>query len=609
MIVYTITSLLELANNLGETSISFPFLESFYGKYSQKVTEDRKIPLFSRTSKYNNFPVRCQWKGGNSERPVQKYDKSRENSRHHTVDRYVKDEWRKDKENSPSGSVKMVPTKIQKVTGIKGLAIKVLNKITNSNFKQQSDQLLKILLENKEKGSVLIIANLILEKVWYDKGFYNLYVNLCKKLWENDEWVSEGYQILSMKKGNKMEYFYTLQFDVKQTPSSMKGPFDSNKKALDEAKQMSNFRSVFISLCRDNFYKRAEYITEAANLPETSQKYKLKRRLFGTVEILGHFFMTGGIDETIIHFMNMSLLHTDNLHQSGAKFPEEIEALKLLWDIVIKKMKPASMSEYYVLLQSEMNRKWCSRIKFMIEDMLVLSKPTVPKFKFKTTFQKEVPVGWKNDEKEQNSSDTKDDTSDTENDTSDTEDDTSDTEDDKNKELSSNTSKTNEKLTSDVVKLSRNYNDENKEDMFELLRSIKDFSTFSASVVSGLIKDSSEYGEYADNHSSTILSFLENYDISSLTFNKLSEALTSAGEDIGDLKIDAPKAPSNISFVIGKILKGTKTGKIEIDINKTSVNFGGPVEGKKEWENILKLTENYIDKETLTTRFEILKCK
>ena len=100
---------------------------------------------------------------------------------------------------------------------------------------------------------------------------------------------------------------------------------------------------------------------------------------------------------------------------------------------------------------------------------------------------------------------------------------------------------------------------------------------------------------------------LNNYEISKLSFNKLSEAFSLAGEDIGDLKIDAPKAPKNMSFVIGKILKGTKSGKIEIDINKTNINYGDPDENKKEWDNILKLTENFVDKDTLTTRFEILK--
>ena len=57
-------------------------------------------------------------------------------------------------------------------------------------------------------------------------------------------------------------------------------------------------------------------------LPETStKKYKLKRRLFGTVEILGHFFIGWWyLSENIIHLvMNMSLLHTSNITDNHTK--------------------------------------------------------------------------------------------------------------------------------------------------------------------------------------------------------------------------------------------------------------------------------------------------
>jgi len=596
MIVYSISSLLELADKLSEISVSLPFLESFAGKYSQKVTEDRKTPLFSKTSKYNNFPVRCQWKSGGSERNNSRYDRRRERPK--TYDRFQpKDEWRK-ASSSSSPIQRMVPTKIRKVAGIKGLAIKVLNKITESNFEKQANELLKVLLENKEKNSVNIIAELILEKVWYDKGFYKLYVNLCKKLWENDEWVSECYQVHCVEKGKK-EYFYSLNLESTTKPA-LKGPYDSKEKAMAEAKKMVNFKSIFISLCRDNFYKRHTFISEASGLPDSTKKYKLKRRLFGTVEILGHFCNMGYLDENIIHFIILSLLHTDNIHSSGAKYAEELEALKLLWDIVHNKIGQRVMGEYSNLLNVELKKEWCSRINFMIEDMLetvktvktVSSKKGFGKFRptintpksARVTHSKQtlkIPSSW----------DTSDNNSD----------------DDEKQELSTGLSEKDEKIAKDIVKLSRHYNDENKEDMFEMLKTAKKMSDFSMNIVSDIIKDSTEYGEYAESHSSTILSLLDNYDISKLSFKNLSDAITLAGEDIGDLKIDAPKAPKNMSFVIGNILKGTKTGKIEININKTSVEYGDPVENKKEWDNILKLTENFVDKDTLTTRFEILK--
>lgn len=604
MKVYSISTLLEIAN--GDISISFPFLESFFGKYSQKVTEDRKTPLFSKTSKYSNFPVRCQWKGKGNRKESSQKKRVHKNQK--------ADGWRTDKKGptqlSDENVKKLVPTKIQKVSGIRGLAIKVLNKITVNNFDNQSSELLKILNKNKEKMSVKIIAELILEKIWYDKSFYELYVNLCKTLWEDNEWISECYEIQHIEN----EYFYKLCFEKNSpTQSSVKnGPFNSEEKAIEKAIEMANFKSVFISLCRDNFYKRNSFITGASDLLDSTDKYKLKRKLFGTVEIIGHLFNMGHLKDDIIHFIILSLLHTDNIHQGGAKYPDEIETLKLLWDIVYCKLGKSVICEYKDLLQKEMKKEWCSRIKFMIEDMLENIK-SIPNAKvrasgtdllrtktdnktnntYKTgSFKK---VAWKKSNDFKNDFKIKGPVHNR-------------LGAEPNSEKMNNTNS--EKMTNDIVKLSRHYNNDNKEDMFELLKSTKKTSSFSTNVVSCILEDSMEYGEYAESHTSTILSMLENYDISKLSFDNLSKAITKAGEDMCDIKIDAPKAPNNMSLVIGKILKGTKNGKIEININKT--NFlsdyeGDPEETKKEWDNIVRLTEKIVDKDTLTTRFEILK--
>ena len=622
MIVYSITSLLELSCKTEELSVLFPFLESFFGSYSQKVTEDQKTPLFSKTTKYNNFPVRCQWKGSSDKN---KY-KSNEPQKKTSVPIQVispKEEWRRDTENKDV----MVLTKIQKVSGIKGLAIKVLNKLTDNNFEIQSSELLKVLCENKEKTSVIIIANLILEKVWYDKSFYKLYVKLCEKLWNNNDWITECYHVTCIEKGKKKiikEYFYSLNFentDASRKEPILKGPFLSHELAEEAALKMANFKSVFIAMCRDNFYKRETFINEMVKLPDSNQKYKLKRRLYGTIEILGHFYEMGNLDENIIHYILLSLLHTDSNQSSGSKYEEEIETLKLLWDIVHKKIGSKRMSEYNNLLHVEEKRNWCSRINFMIDDMLTsnlnvkgsdsntwtknksleckdnsivnlfindnnvtinsLIKPEIKKTNISVINKSEVL----------NKSDKSD-------------------KSDKSEVLNDKSEVLNDKIEKDIINLSRNFNNENKNDIFDLLKNVNKLSTFSMNIVSSIIKDSTEYGEYADNHSSTILSFLENYDISKLSFDKLSTAIAAAGEDMGDIKIDAPKAPKNMSFIIGKILKGTKTGKIEININKTTImsnDISKYDETKKEWDNILKLTENFIDKDTLINRFEILK--
>ena len=77
MVVYSISSLLDISNKVGKFSVSLPFLESFVGKYSQKVTEDRNT-FHSLVGHQNTiiFRLDVNGKGGNSERPVQKYDKT-----------------------------------------------------------------------------------------------------------------------------------------------------------------------------------------------------------------------------------------------------------------------------------------------------------------------------------------------------------------------------------------------------------------------------------------------------------------------------------------------------------------------------------------------------
>jgi len=569
MIVYSISSLLELAEKISNVSVSFPFLESFAGKYSQKVTEDRKIPLFSRTSKYNNFPVRCQWKGG-SDRLNYLSDKRRERSSHNDKYNNNLDTWR-----TNDIVEKMDSTKIQKISGIKGLAIKVLNKITKNNFEKQSNELLKVLIENKEEKSVYIVASLVLDKIWYDKGFYGLYVNLCQKLWENSDWVSECYELHCVQNGTYKEYFYSLKFN--ENGSTLKGPFKTKVLAETEAKNESNFKSVFISLCRDNFYKRHIFIEEATLLPDSTKKYKLKRRLFGTVEILGYFYKMGFLDVDIIHFLLLSLLHTDNIHNSGAKYPDEIEALKLLWVIVNDKIGKDVMKEYSLLLKSELKKNWGSRLNFMIDDMLETINTDNETILNTRNFTIKNVSFWNSLE--------------------DIESEKSEIED---------KPKNTDEIVDDVIQLSRIFTDYIKEDILEVYEGVNNLHKFSLDVITDILKDSTEYGEYSKNHVNTILSLLKNNSISELDFDKLSSAFTTVGEEVVELKIDAPKAPQNMSFVIGTLLDKTDTGDIVINLNLIDNEFVNLEDVKNEWYNILKLAEEFVSKDIISSRVTII---
>ena len=253
----------------------------------------------------------------------------------------------------------MIATKIKKVTGIKGLAITILNKITENSFEKQSSNLLKCLNDNKSCDSGYIIANLILEKIWYDKGFYELYIKLCKKLWEDNGWLSETYKVFN--KNNS--YYYQI---YNNTNDCIVGTFENSFIANKEVKKITNFKNVFLSVCRDNFYKRHKFIEELRELPDCNKKYMLKRRLFGTVQILGYMYKLKYIEEDIIHYLFVSLFNKNN----GVIYIEELEAVKLLWDIVFDFIEKETMKEYIPLIEKELKKDWCIRIKFMCEDMI-----------------------------------------------------------------------------------------------------------------------------------------------------------------------------------------------------------------------------------------------
>ena len=179
----------------------------------------------------------------------------------------------------------------------------------------------------------------------------------------------------------------------------------------------------------------------------------------------------GHLDEKIVHYILLSLLRNN-----GSKYEEELEAMKLIWDIVHKKIG-YKMNEYNNLLQHEEKRNWCSRINFMIEDMLKTNNPD-----YKTDVS--IPEN-----------------------------------------------------TQNIVNLSRNCKD--------IGHLINDSNR--TSLLYNIIKDATEYGEYTLNHISTILKLSDN----------LSEAITKVCNNMADLKIDAPKAPLNMSVIINTILQKT----------------------------------------------------
>lgn len=541
----------------------FPFLESFAREYSQKVSEDKKTPLFSKTSKYNSFPVRCQWKSDKSGERKKKKDGRGDEDREMRSAENRDNVWRK--ENLESN---IEPTKLKKASGFLSSVLRVLNKITEDNFDSQIKELLKVLNEKKDPKAVKMIANIILEKVWYDKSFYNIYVSLCQKLWENNEWSSESYKIFSSTTSDVLMYFYVLQIDPlpdNAKAPALNGPYKTQEEAEIAAKQCVHLRTIFLALCRDHFHQREKYITESNKLGDCNERYKLRRKLFGTVEIVGQFYKMGYLKESVIHYIFLSLLHSDHNKQDGAKFEEEIEAFHLLWNVAKSKLPNHIFKEYRPLLEKEkMSNKWSSRTSFMIDDMVesmrcrFLPKRVIPLKKEANIQPKQLDNSKTDmlfDERE---------------------------------------------LIEKTLKLSRSGNGA-IEMITENVKVHKynDRSGCITNITTSLLKDSTEYGEYLPAHLKTILALLKT-EGSGLTFSQLSEAFSSASEDISDLKIDAPKAPDNFAILLSSILQTNEDDVLQISISPTDTNLPNlEIEEFEngqliEWKNIIKLSSKHI---------------
>lgn len=356
--IYPISQLLELAHSPDIQTYSC--LETFYRSYSKLIKEDKNAPLFSKTSKYSSFPVRCQWKKGD----VKKAKKKEENN-----------EWRKDD---------IVPTKIQKINGIRGTITRILNKITKDCFEVHTNELLSVLTEAKDPEAVRIVAELILEKVWYDKSFYHLYVSLCQKLWQSKEWMMSAYKIVQ----TNQHYFYMT---VKNGITSQHGPYRSQLDAMKDAESKTNLRKVFLSLCRDNFLQRETWIKESHSVQNDvgNKKYRLRRKLFGTVEIMGQFFSMNLLSENVIHFLLYSLLHQGK----GAKYEEELEAFQLLWFLVVGHLNEKNIELYKPFLIKEHEKSWGARVGFMIQDVYdTISCQSLKKKEVVETKKQEDPI-------------------------------------------------------------------------------------------------------------------------------------------------------------------------------------------------------------------------
>ena len=179
-----------------------------------------------------------------------------------------------------------------------------LNKITKNNI----DKIIKIfdskIREHSDPRLLNILACEILNKICFDKSFYELYIRLYKHIGDIVPEISFG----------------------------------------EECDDI-NFNAILVDLCQIEFEKRGEYLKKIENEVLTRQEekdydyeleeYKLKRKIFGIVEMIAYLYRGECIMEDIIHICLLSLIN-DCLSSELSTYGSSCycEAFIIMWKII-----------------------------------------------------------------------------------------------------------------------------------------------------------------------------------------------------------------------------------------------------------------------------------
>lgn len=354
--IYQINFIISLKNNWnGENDID---LTNFLLLYNKIIEEDKSKPIFINNLKnYNSKYDRNK-----------KYNKNiiqiNKNWKIETLKK-GKNAWKNNNNDTINKDIRSI-----------------LNKISDKNSVKLTTQLINKLQKVKYVEVIEVLAKEILEKVWFDKSYHNIYVILCKKIWSLTAWHDS---LVTIVKKNKNKYYWYSNHKKENHNKELHGPFYNEKYTRQDARSIINFKNYFINLCQVEFNKRHKYIDDIKKLNELDstsvdidlEEIKIKRKIFGTIEIIGYLFKKKYISEKIIHVCFLNLLHLINTQKINVEkiTTLEINCLSILWNIIKSRVNYPFSEKYvdeyfnhfeFILKNKQMNL----RTKFMLQDLI-----------------------------------------------------------------------------------------------------------------------------------------------------------------------------------------------------------------------------------------------
>ena len=340
--IYTVDFILSLENKYRDRILRSDTVDKFVTQYRAIISQDAINPIFSLTTQYSKFP--------NSKiKKFKKFDNGL----------YIKNKNAWVPFSNVDDNVKLLHT-------IKA----TLNKITDKNYGVLYDELLNKLKQYHDIGVLDIISMEIYNKAIYDINFQSIYIDICHKLWTNFEWQDDLITIVVPEDENNKFYWYVNDKSV-ESPV-LNGPFKNETDLMTHVRPKINLKNNFLNLLQDMFMKRATYVEECKKASGDEDRFKYRRQIFGSVELIGKLYRKKLIPQSIVHNVILELLY---YKQTVLPCEEDIECFHIFWNIIDQgkniPFKPTLAYQYLKLLQDiQQNAKYGTRTNFMITEII-----------------------------------------------------------------------------------------------------------------------------------------------------------------------------------------------------------------------------------------------
>lgn len=351
---------------------SVKFIKSFRPFYNKKVPEIQKFlelytdiekkdfikPIYSETNKYNSFPSFAHHSNGNG------HGKKYGNGYH--------------KKGGLGGGKKKKPVFMKKGSNawqpytpssngekIKKIVISNFNKLTADNFDQVSDQLISDLKSIDCSDVLTILGAEVLKKLLFDKGFYKVYVNLCKKIWSLQTWHDK---LVTIIEDDGSFYWCENKINVDED-MKINGPYETMEKLRVVSRREINFRKYLMNMMYAEFCKMDEYLVkfrEAIEKKDDDEEFRFRRKVFSNGEFMAELYKYGYVDEKIMNIYFTNLLMMKDFKEDGVD-TVKFELFCKMWEIIGRKI--GSRGDINIHIRGKiLKMKLANRIKFMMED-------------------------------------------------------------------------------------------------------------------------------------------------------------------------------------------------------------------------------------------------